>query len=290
MLYSVPPIPESRIIMPQSAAAPFLAAARVFSRSEYAAAVGRGPDDPAVDAMLARHVRAGEIKHVAGDVFGTVPEGDGDPNKYPVPHFLVPAKLRPGAVLAYRSALYLHGMAYSITTCVTHAFVPAGAGEITADGQFYEFYEPAPGLVLGGERPADGIEVITFMDVDVRLTTVERTLADLFARPAMGGDTLIESLDFADDIDGAAVVRHMRALNNPAAAGAMGFWLESRRDRYSVADAALRDLRALAPRSPVYALGGRPQCACLPAGSWNVIVPERLVERVINGESLLSGM
>lgn len=266
--------------MPQSSPASFVASRRVFNRAEYAEAAGFSQDDAAVEAMLARHVEAGEIKHVAEDVFGRIPEGDGDPARYPVDRFLAAAWLRPGAVFAYHSALDRHGYAYSATSCLVQAFVPEGAGKMVADGMFYRFYEPAAGIVLGDGPPADGIETFVYRDTELRRTTLERTVADIFDRPELYGDTLVESLDYIKGVDGAALARHLRTLGNAAAAGAAGFWLESRRgDAWagdSVDDATLEGLRALAPREPRYALAAEPEDGMLVEG-WNVVLPDRLV-------------
>lgn len=53
--------------------------------------------------MIDRHILTGEIKHVAEDVYGTIPDGPGNPDWFPVDPYLVVGRLRPGAVLAYRS-------------------------------------------------------------------------------------------------------------------------------------------------------------------------------------------
>ncbi len=274
-----------RTVMSQSAAASFLADAHVFDRREYAVAVGKVQEDSEVEAMLDRHIRAREIKHVAEDVYCALLPGCQRPDRYPAPPYLVAGRLRPGAVLAYHSALVLHGWAYSATHCVVDAFSPAGNEKLFIDGVFYDFQECRPGIVLGGERPGDGIEIVTCMGVGIRITTAERTMADLFDRPSRGGDTLVESIDYTKNLDGAALVRHMRALGNAAAAAAMGFWLESRRDRHRVGDADLDELRALAPQEPVYALGANEGYGgILFVEGWNVFLPERFVEPEMNGD------
>lgn len=274
--------------MPHPAAA-LLAPNHAFNQDEYAAAVGLAADDPAVAAMLARHVRAGEIKHIAEGVFYGLPEGCEDPDGYPEEPVLVAPRLRPGSVIAYGSALDFQGYPYSITSCQTTSFSPAGNERIVTDAEFYHFYEPTGGIVL--ERGADGVGIITFLGVDVLVTTVERTLADLFARPFMRGSTLLDSLEsvvLRHDLDAAALVRHLLALGDAPAAGAAGFWLETVRVRWGrprAADAELAALRAIAPREPAYALGAREgrRGGSVFADGWNVFVPERFLEPEIHG-------
>ena len=49
--------------------APFFSAHPVFRRAEYAAAVGREPGNRVVTAMLAQHLKAGNIRRIAREVF-----------------------------------------------------------------------------------------------------------------------------------------------------------------------------------------------------------------------------
>ena len=97
--------------------------------------------------------------------------------------------------------------------------------------------------------------------MEVRVTTLARTGADLFDRHdlAGGAEELFNSLDRVVRVDAAALVRHVGARGNAAAAGAMGVRLERERERLGVPHEALEDLRALAPSRPRYALGAKPQ-------------------------------
>lgn len=65
--------------MPRLISAPVSSAHPVFRRSEYAAAVGRRPQDKVVTTMLAQHLRAGNIRRIVRGVFAYVPKhADGD--------------------------------------------------------------------------------------------------------------------------------------------------------------------------------------------------------------------
>ena len=84
----------------------------VFSRAEYAAAVGRRPQDKVVTAMLTQHLQAGNIRRIARGVFASVPK-HADAEKWSVDRFLAASRLRRGGAIAYHSALELHGCAYT---------------------------------------------------------------------------------------------------------------------------------------------------------------------------------
>ena len=63
-------------------------------------------------AILAQHLKAGNIRRIAREVFAFVLK-HADAHNWSVDLFLAASRLRPGGVIAYHSALELHGYAYS---------------------------------------------------------------------------------------------------------------------------------------------------------------------------------
>ncbi len=118
----------------------------------------------------------------------------------------------------------------------------------------------------------------------VDVTTLERTLVDLFDRYdlAGGAEDLFRSLDLILErdtpLDIDALTSSARHLSSAAAVGALGFWLNQESCRLGVDDAVLEDLRLLAPRHSRYALGAIPGSGRAATG-WNVILPSDIVER-----------
>ena len=153
-----------------------------------------------------------------------------------------------------------------------------------ADGLTCRFVKPPRGFTVPAAHETDGVTSVDRLGMEVRVTTLARTVADLFDRHdlAGGAEELFNSLDLVARIDAGALVRHARARGNAAAAGAMGFWLERERERLGVPREALEDLRALAPSRPRYALGATPGSARTARG-WNVIVPVDVAERGFEG-------
>src|SRR3546814_19062174 len=106
------------------------------------------------------------------------------------------------------------------------------------------------------------------------MTTIERTIADLFDRYdlAGGAEELFNSLDLVARVDATALVRYARALGNATAAGALGSWLEREQKRMGVQDAALEALRPLAPAQARYAIGAKSGAGRTATGG-NVNIP-----------------
>jgi len=256
---------------------PFFSATPVFSRVEYAAALGRAPTEKVVTTMLSQHLKAGNIRRLARGVFASVPK-HADAGAWPVDRFLAASRLRAGGVIAYHAALELHGYAY------THGF----AVQVIAPGD--------PGLLETADFPCrfvkspkgfaapDGVTIVDRLGLEVMVTTIERTVADLFDRPdlAGGAEELFASLDLVERIDARSLARHLRALGNATAAGAAGWWLAREQTRLGAPAAVIEDLHALAPRQNRYGLGAKPGRGKVATG-WNVILPASVIEHRFEG-------
>ena len=257
--------------------APFFSAHPVFRRAEYATAVGRCSDDKVVTAMLTHHLRAGNIRRIARGVFASVPK-HADAGKWTVDRFLAASRLRPGGVIAYHSALELHGCAYSEGHEV-QVIAHGEPGMFAANNLRCRFIRPPRGFGL-----PNSVTVVDRLGLEVRLTRIERTIADSFDRYdlAGGAEELFNSLDLVARVDATALVRHARSLTNATAAGAIGFWLEREQQRLGVPDAALQSLRTLAPNQVRYALGTKSGEGRIAKG-WNIILPINAVKRRFEG-------
>ena len=272
----------SETAMSRLISAPFFSAHPVFSRAEYAAAVGRRPGDKVVTAMLTQHLHAGNIRRVARGVFASVPK-HADAEKWSIDRFLAASRLRRGGVIAYHSALELHGCAYTEGHDV-QVIARGEPGVFEAVGLTCRFVKPPRGFAQRDGTLADGVSAVDRLGLEVSVTTIERTIVDLFDRYDLAGDAeeLFNSLDLVARVDAAALVRYARALGNATAAGALGSWLEREQKRLGVPEAALEELRTLMPSQARYALGTKSGEGRTAKG-WNVILPIDVVERRFEG-------
>ena len=181
-------------------------------------------------------------------------------------------------MIAYHSALELHGLAYTEGHDV-QIIASGEPGLFKAVGFTCRFVRLPRRFAERGELSTDGVTAVDRLGLEVDVTTVERTIADLFDRHdlAGGAEELFDSLDLVTRVDAEALVRYARAHGNAAAAGALGFWLDCERTRLGVPDRALEKLRALAPPRARYALGAKLGAGRMAKG-WNVILPIDVVE------------
>lgn len=263
--------------MPKFISAPFFSGHPVFRRAEYAAAVGRRPQDRVVTAMLTHHLQAGNIQRIARGVFASVPK-HADAATWSVDRFLAASRLRHDSVIAFHSAFDLHGCAYTEGHDV-QVIAQGEPGLFETAGFACRFVRPPRGFA-----PPDGVMAVDRLGQQVRVTTLERTIVDLFSRCDLAGDAeeLFNSLNLVARVDTVALVRHARTLGKATAAGALGFWLERERERLDAPNTALEGLRTLMPTQPRYALGAKPGKGKTAKG-WNVILPANVLEHHFEG-------
>lgn len=229
--------------------------------------MGRRTEDKVVSAMLAQHLKAGNIKRIARSVFAAVPP-HGDPGTWMVDRFLAASRLRRDAVIAYHSALELHGCAYTDAPDVQAISSSAPAVFDTPDFSC-RFVKTPAGFDWARDMAEDDR-----IGLKLKLTTLERTIVDCFDRPdlAGGAEELVSSLAMVEHLRAEPLVRQAQGLGNAAACGALGWWLERDQERLGVPDMALATLRRLKPKHPQYVLGARAGLARSISG-WNILVP-----------------
>lgn len=253
----------------------FLACNPVFSREEFESAMrGRGLADSTVDSHLTRWRRQRRILRVKPGVFlrSEVP-GHLQPTS---PDYLALAsRMAPDAVLGYHTALEAHGMAQSVFERFTF-LTWTKARPTTFRGR--RFVPVRPRVSLRSLAAGNAyVDVAERRNVKIRITSIERTLADVLDRPGLSGgvDEVWRSLGGIPAIDPEALERYVVLLGSRTLAAKVGFFLETRRKELAVPEALLERMRTRLPRAPVFMdrrLKGRL------VARWALIVPSHVIE------------
>ena len=252
----------------------FFATHPVFRTDELAACQG-GRSRWTRNNLLAYHLRQGHLLRIQRGLYAVVPPGQ-DPETCAVDPYLVAAKATTDSVLAYHTAMELHGRAHSV---------------------FHEFYflshvPPRPrtfrslrfrGVLfpkaLREKRAEEAFtESVDRRGVAVKVTSLERTLVDLYDRPDLGGgwEEIWHSLQAVEYFDPEVVVEYVRLLDNRTTAAKVGYYLEQNRARLMVEERHLESLRMLRPRRPHYL--ERTAKGKL-VDNWNLVVPRVYAEK-----------
>jgi predicted transcriptional regulator of viral defense system len=248
----------------------FLARHSLFTRAELAAALPRRSAGT-LNAHLARWRMQGRIVRVKNELYV---RKDPDSDQPIAPDFIALAsRMAPDAAASHHTALEAHGSAQSLFTRLT--FVTwTRTKEVEFLGHRLVPVRPRVALDRSGRRE-EWIETLDREDLEVRVTSLERTLVDVLDRPSLAGgmEEVWRSLAALPAVDPVALLDYVRVLNNKTVAARVGYFLESRRDELAVPASTLEALQGLLPGHPVYmerALGGRLN------RRWRVIVPSEL--------------
>jgi len=118
-----------------------------------------------------------------------------------------------------------------------------------------------------------GVETMDRQGLDLRVTSVSRTLVDVLDRPDLSGgwEEVWRSLETLKVVDDAETLAYLERLGNATTSALVGFYLEQHPGVLDTAGETLTKMEALRPKGRQYLdrqAGGRL------AARWNLIVPE----------------
>lgn len=262
--------------MPRSHAS-FLRSHPVFTVDEFDEYLkSRGePGGRTRERLLDYYQSARRIVRVRRGLYVSVPD-EGDADHLMVDPYLIASRVTPDAVVAYHSALSFFDRAYSVRTEITYASARPRARFAFANSTFRGTRFPVALLEAEeehfavGTRERDGLPV--------RVTSLERTLVDVFDRPHLSGswEEIWRSLAAVEFYELDVVLAYARLLDNATTAAKVGFFLEQHAETLMVDDAHLKALRAMRPSHAHYfERGQRDGGRLIP--EWNLIVPEEIL-------------
>ena len=90
--------------------------------------------------------------------------------------------------------------------------------------------------------------------MEVRVTSLERTMVDVLNRPDVAGgwEEIWRSLESVEFFDLDKVVEYALLLGNATTAAKVGFFLEQHREPLMIEEKHLKSLHGLRPRQPHY--------------------------------------
>lgn len=245
----------------------FLATHWVFTRTELARVLARRGrrSDRTISSHLARWQKLGKVRRVRAGLYVR------DTGKAAIPDLLpLAAKAAPDAALSYHTALEAHGYAQSLFERLT--FVTwTKAKPFHFEGRQFSPVRPRAALARAGLKHG-WIDELDRSGVEVRVTSLERTVVDVFDRPELAGgvEEVWRSCAAVPALDLKELERYLLLLGRGVLVAKLGYFLEERSEELLVPNRLIAELRRRRPRSPAYVsrkLGGRL------AKDWNLVVP-----------------
>jgi len=229
------------------------------------------------EALLAYYQKTGRLVRVRRGLYAVVPAG-ANSESYPVDPYLIAAKLTRDAFLSHHTALGFHGRAYS----VQERFIYTAArplGQLTFRSYVFRGAKHPDALQREGKE-SFGVLTAERAGVELRVTSLERTLVDVLDRPDLSGswEEIWRSLESVEFFDLDKVVEYALLLKNSTTTAKVGFFLEQHREPLMVETRHLEALRAHRPRQPHYIDRAKRKSGRL-VSEWNLVVPMDVYER-----------
>lgn len=224
--------------------------------------------------QLNYHLKAGRLIHVRKFLYAVKPFFTQEPWIDP---YLITSRATVDAVIAYHTALELHGIAYTtfneFTFLVTRQS-PAFAYE-------NQYFRPViqPKALLKSNQINFDIEEIQRGGLLIKLTSLERTIVDVLDRPDLGGgwEEIWRSLDNVTQLNTKRLVEYALLLNNATTIAKVGYFLEQQPSHFTLEKIHLEKLQGHIPKQPHYM--SRESGAGKYIEKWQLIVPLTIINR-----------
>jgi len=231
------------------------------------------------DALLSHHRETGRLIHIRRGLYASVPLGT-PVDKFSIDPYLLASKLTSDAILAYHTALELHGKAYTIYEQFTYLTKWSTGRPFTFQGRTYRGVSH-PSILERTEKENLYVETLDRLGLDVKITDLERTMVDVLDRPNLSGswEEIWRSLENIEFLDVDKVVNYAIILGNATTVAKVGFYLEQHKITLLLSDTPLKKLKAHRPKNPHY-MEREDRSGGQLSPEWNLIVPTDIQDRV----------
>ncbi len=249
----------------------------VFTTPEFTEFLGgkENPNKSTRDNLLAYHVNNGNLVRVKKGLYAVVPSGVAAAD-YPADPYLLASRMAQDAVLAYHTALDFHSKSYSVFNKFLYL-----TKRSMKDVSFrnYQFTSVRPPKSLLDKRKSDfGVITSERNGMEIKVTSLERTLVDLFDKPDLGGgwEEIWRSLESVEFYNINEVVGYALLLDKASTIAEVGYFLERNEERLFVNRSDLQILKNRIPKQPHY-MDKKLKGSLVK--QWNLIVPDKILRK-----------
>lgn len=226
--------------------------------------------------LLSYYHQKGKIIHIRRFLYGVAPLR----SQQWIDPYLIAANATQDAVLAYHTALEIHNLAYTSFDELVYLTVTPGRG-FSFQSQNYRPICHSK-ILINKKQTMFGVEIIEHEGMDIKVTTLERTIVDVLDRPDLAGgwEEVIRSLDHIVTFDAQKLIDYVLLLNKASLVAKIGYFLEQFPKHLSVAKEYLDQLLPYIPKNPYYmepSLKGKGQGEYI--AKWQLIVPNYIIKR-----------
>lgn len=216
-------------------------------------------------------IETNKIKRLRRKLFGVVPPNE-TPETVTFDPYLIAAKVANDGVLAYHTALELHGAAYSSF----EQFTFITSRKVKPFEIDFRWYQPVitPKELKDNHQESFGVQIIDRQGLEIKITNVARTFVDLIDRPDLSGgwEEVYRSINNIAVLKFDEVLEYCILRKNATLNAKVGFFLDLREGAFAAPAAIMNELQKLIPKSAQY-MGDKDKEKHKLIKKWNLLVP-----------------
>lgn len=230
------------------------------------------------ESLLEYHTNAGNLLNIRRGLYAVIPKGL-DPKSFAVNPFLVAAKLKGDAVLAYHTALAFFGKTYSMRNDYVYLTHRESSPLQFRSYLFKSVIFPSP--LKRKQQELYSVETVRREGVSIRVTSYERTLVDMLDRINLSGgwEEVWRSLESVEYFDLDKVVEYALLFGKATTAALVGFYLEQHHGEIKNIDHYLPILEQHKPKQAHYLERDKKDQKHQFIKRWNLMIPNFVIER-----------
>jgi predicted transcriptional regulator of viral defense system len=224
--------------------------------------------------QLSYHQKAGHLIHIRKFLYAVKPMFTQDQWIDP---YLLTSKITVDAIIAYHTALELHGIAYTTFNELTF-LSRLQVLPFTYEAQ--RFRSVSYPKILKSHNIEFGVEVINYNGMAIKLTCLERTIVDVLDRPNLSGgwEEIWRSFDNVTKLDMDKMIEYVLLLKNSTTIAKLGFFLEQRPAHLAVDKKYIQKLLPHISKQPHY-MNRNQRSEGKYIEKWQLIVPLSIINR-----------
>jgi len=227
--------------------------------------------------QLSYHHKVGHLIHIRRHLYAVKPSSIPQ-DEYWIDPYLIAGKATQDAVIGYHSALEIYNLAY--TTFEELTFLTIQPSQPFAyQGQRFHGTHP-PKALLDNNQSNFGIDIIKRGGVNIKITSLERTLVDILDRPDLSGgwEEICRSFEHVTQFDAGKLVEYALLLNNATTIAKVGFFLEQLPEYLAVPQKFINQLLPHIPKQTRY-LERERKTPGKHIEKWSLIIPLQIIEQ-----------
>ncbi|MCW5588264.1 MAG: hypothetical protein KIT27_01245 [Legionellales bacterium] len=193
-------------------------------------------------------------------------------------YLLIAGRMTDDAVISYHTAMEFHALAYSVASIVYFNSDERIGLLVCEQGQYQQLNHPTQ---LKPDNLFLETKLHDRMGIDIRVTSIERTLVDCLHRPELSGgwEEIWRSFESINFLDIKRVINYVVQLGNATTVAKVGFFLEQHQEQFAVKEEQLNQLAHHKPKSRHY-MEKAHKGPVKSLQRWNLVVPLAVINKI----------